>query len=66
MMMIFSLKTSERIRSHETDPTILEQAHESHKRKRDDQSIQKSLNNSMKSMSQYLKKQFRKKQNVLQ
>jgi hypothetical protein len=35
-----------------TDQAIHEQAHESHKRKRDDESTQKSLNSSMKSMSQ--------------
>ncbi len=35
-----------------TDQAIPEQAHESHKRKRDNQSLQKSLNSSMKSMSQ--------------
>ncbi len=35
-----------------TDQAISEQSHESHKRKRDDQSIQKSLNVSTKSMSQ--------------
>jgi hypothetical protein len=35
-----------------TDQAIPEQAHESHKRKRDDQSTQKTLNDSMKSMSQ--------------
>ena len=35
-----------------TDQAIPEQTHTSSKRKRDDQSIQKSLNSSMKSMSQ--------------
>ncbi len=34
------------------DQAIPEQAHESRKRKRDDQSIQNSLNSSTKSMSQ--------------
>ncbi len=36
----------------QTDQAIPVQAHESHKRKRDDQSIQKSLNGSTKSMGQ--------------
>ncbi len=35
-----------------TDQTITEQGHKSNKRKRDDRSTQKSLNSSMKSVSQ--------------
>jgi len=40
------------LEAHKPDQAIPERAHESSKRKRDDPSIQKSLNSSMKSMSQ--------------
>jgi hypothetical protein len=40
------------LRKSRTDEAIHEQTHESHKRKRDDQLIKKSLNGSTKSMSQ--------------